>query len=157
MFKKYAKNFLEKEVTPFMEEDVQETQDDRFSSPKKESALNSMEDPDTVIGEKVSIKGELAFDTLLRIDGNFEGQLLSKGKLIIGPTGKVKSDLTLEEAFIAGKVEGDIHVEGRLVLRGRAEVYGNITAKTISVDEGVTIVGQVLVSPQIDADLPQGT
>ena len=150
MFKKYAKSFLEKEVTPFTEEETMEPQEDRFSLPKKEAALSSIEDPDTIISEKVTIKGELSFDNLLRIDGTFEGNLNSKGKLIIGPTGKVKSDLTLSEAFIAGKVEGNITVEGRLVLRGRAEVYGNITAKTISVDEGVTLVGQVLVSPQTD-------
>ncbi len=107
----------------------------------------SIEVPETILGEQVSVKGELQFDELLRIDGTFEGSLHSNGKLIIGPKGLVKADISLQEAYISGRVEGDITVSGRLILRGEAEIYGNITARFLSVDEGVTIVGQVNVSP----------
>jgi hypothetical protein len=34
--------------------------------------------PETVIGEYVVVKGELEFDRLLRIDGLFEGKLISE-------------------------------------------------------------------------------
>lgn len=34
--------------------------------------------PETTIGEYVTVKGELEFDRLLRIDGNFEGKLISE-------------------------------------------------------------------------------
>lgn len=100
---------------------------------------------ETVIGENVEIKGTLSFPGLLRIDGAFEGELLSTGKLIVGPTGSVKADIDLEEAFIAGKVIGNITVKTRLTLRGRAEVIGDINAPLISVDEGVSIMGKVEV------------
>jgi cytoskeletal protein CcmA (bactofilin family) len=99
------------------------------------------ETPETTIAEGVSIKGTLSFQRLVRIDGSFEGELLSSGKIIIGPTGSVKANITLEEAFISGKVTGDITVKTRLVLRGRAEVRGDITAPVLSVDEGVSIIG----------------
>ncbi|MBS0607586.1 MAG: hypothetical protein JSR57_11600, partial [Verrucomicrobia bacterium] len=33
------------------------------------------------------------------------------------------------------------------VLRGRAEVRGNVTAPLVSMDEGVSIIGQLNVSP----------
>jgi cytoskeletal protein CcmA (bactofilin family) len=102
--------------------------------------------PETVIGENVEIKGSLSFPGLLRIDGAFEGELLSnQGKLIVGPTGSVKADIDLEEAFIAGKVIGNITVKTRLTLRGRAEITGDINAPLISVDEGVSIMGKVEV------------
>ncbi len=97
--------------------------------------------PETCIADGVEIKGSLRFQKLLRIDGMFEGELYSQGKLIVGPTGSVKADLNLEEAFISGKVVGNIVVKKRLVLRGRAEIQGDITAPLISVDEGVSIVG----------------
>ncbi len=100
---------------------------------------------ETVIGQNVEIKGTLSFPGLLRIDGAFEGELLSTGKLIVGPTGSVKADIDLEEAFIAGKVIGNITVKTRLILRGRAEVIGDINAPLISVDEGVSIMGKVEV------------
>jgi Polymer-forming cytoskeletal len=43
--------------------------------------------PETTIGHQVSMTGELVFDKLLRIDGKFNGKLISKGDLIVGPTG----------------------------------------------------------------------
>lgn len=106
------------------------------------------EEPETVIASNVEIKGSLRFQKLLRIDGIFEGELQSAGKLIIGPTGSVKANIDLEEAFISGKVIGNITVKKRLVLRGKAEITGDITAPMISVDEGVSIIGILNVVTQ---------
>lgn len=142
MFKKYTKTLLDQELLP------SEEMPHRLATPftPREEAVDE-DEPETTLGEKVAVKGYLAFERLLRIDGKFEGELVSNGKLVIGPTGTVKANLNnLEEAYIAGKVEGDIHVKQRLVLRGRAEVRGNITAPSISVDEGVTIIGQLTIS-----------
>ncbi len=136
MFKKYAKNFLEKEVSlPHSNATLPDS-----------SFFETQEEVTTLIAEEVSIKGELSFTSSLRIDGTFEGELISEGTLIIGPTGVVKANISLQEAFISGTVEGDITVTERLVLRGRATVTGNITAPLISVDEGVSIIGQMRIS-----------
>ena len=105
----------------------------------------SLEEPETTIGENVSINGQLKFESMLRIDGSFEGELLSEGKLIVGPKGHVKAEINLKEAYISGKVEGNITVSGRLVLRGHAEIIGNITAQSLSVDEGVSINGHLSI------------
>lgn len=160
MFKKYAKNFLEREVSPKrmasseQDFDPQESYGNPFQSTfALGQEQDEMEEPETVIGENVSLKGEISFEKLLRIDGHFEGQLLSQGKLIVGPTGCVKCDINLEEAYISGKVEGNINVKNRLVLRGRAEVRGDITASTISVDEGVSLIGHIHIKGTVDQSL----
>jgi cytoskeletal protein CcmA (bactofilin family) len=150
MFKKYTKGFLEKEVNAFSRDPNDDNTplfSEKYLPEVNIEETSSEHDPETVIGEQVTIKGELCFTTLLRIDGNFEGTLVSQGKLIVGPNGSVKANIDLEEAYISGKVEGDITVKERLHLRGRAEVHGNITAKLLSVDEGVSIYGQVNVAP----------
>lgn len=108
------------------------------------------EGSETLIAEHVQIKGSLRFKDALRIDGSFEGELEASGKLIIGPTGSVKANIDLEEAFISGKVVGNITVKKRLVLRGKAEITGDITAPLVSVDEGVSIVGILNVVSSID-------
>lgn len=136
---KFAKGFLEKGITEETPSVLEETYE--VAPPPLE-----IEEPETIIGENVSLKGTLSFQKMIQIDGTFEGEIESKGKIIIGPRGYVKAHLNLEEAFIAGKVEGDITVKERLVLRGRAEVRGNITAPLLSVDEGVSIIGQVYVT-----------
>ncbi len=108
------------------------------------------EEPETTLGEGVTFRGELRFERLLRIDGFFEGELLSKGKVIVGPKGSVKANLNLREAIIEGKVVGNITVEGRLELRQGASVEGDIKAASLSVDDGVRIIGLVEVDPPSD-------
>lgn len=103
------------------------------------------ESPETTLGEGVTFRGELSFERLLRIDGTFEGELLSEGKVIVGPKGRVKANLKLREAIVEGVVEGNITVEEKLELRSSARVYGDITAKILCVDEGVCIHGIVSV------------
>ena len=74
------------------------------------------------------MKGELTFDRLLRIDGRFEGTLVSDGSLIIGPAGTLVGDVNgMKELICEGKVLGNINVE-RCVLRGAAVVVGSVTA-----------------------------
>jgi cytoskeletal protein CcmA (bactofilin family) len=150
IFKKYGKSLLDAQVSleppksdsrPFEAQEIEE--DFRVS----EDPQPPMEDePDLFIAEGVTVKGELSFVNLLRLDGSFEGTIASGKKIIVGPKGHLKANLQLEEAYIAGKLEGDVCVQERLILRSRAEIYGNITAPRLSVDEGVTIVGQLLVS-----------
>jgi cytoskeletal protein CcmA (bactofilin family) len=127
--------------------------DERKKSDEKSAPLlphpfqpSMKEEPETTLGEGVVFRGELSFERLLRIDGIFEGELISKGKVIVGPTGRVKANLNLREAIIEGRVEGNISVEEKLELRGEAVVIGNIEAKLFSSDFGVTIKGHVQVT-----------
>ncbi len=127
-------------TTPMMEEKTATLPQHHF-----EGMLHE-EDPETTLGEGVSFRGELSFERLLRIDGTFEGELLSQGKVIVGPKGVVKANLNLREAIIEGTVEGNITVQEKLELRGDASIKGDIKAKCLSVDDGVEIVGVVQVT-----------
>lgn len=109
-------------------------------------------EPETTIGEGVVFKGQLHFDHLLRIDGHFEGELVSKGKLVVGPKGVVKSNLKLREAVIEGEVEGDIVADERVELSSDAKVKGNIETKFLTVDEGARLFGQVHVIAESRSD-----
>lgn len=109
--------------------------------------LIAEETPETTLGAGVTFRGQLSFERFLRIDGAFEGDLLSHGKVVVGPSGSVKADLNLREAIIEGTVEGNITVQEKLELRGNAIIKGDIRAKSLCVDEGVTISGIVMVSP----------
>ncbi|MBS3903796.1 MAG: polymer-forming cytoskeletal protein [Simkania sp.] len=157
LFKKHAKSFLDQDITREDRGSVSSMISPSssiatpylspVSEPPQNEELEEIDDtPDVIIGEGVSFKGNLYFDRLLQLDGTFEGTLEHGKKIIVGPKGCLKAHAHLDEAFIAGKIEGDLCIKERLVLRGRAEVYGNITAPRLSVDEGVTIVGQLLIS-----------
>lgn len=103
--------------------------------------------PETTIGENVIVRGELEFDRLLRIDGNFAGQLISKGDLIIGPTGVLMGDVrNMGSVLVDGKVVGNIAVDF-VTLRANAHIHGDITCKALTVDPTVIIVGKLNINP----------
>lgn len=167
MFRRFGKNSLEKELSSPLYSEEQpvaayrpqgakdfsipnapqrlfETPPPKIFEEKKEERP-SKEEIETTLGEGVTFRGELTFERLLRIDGTFEGELISQGKIIVGPKGRVKANISLREAIIEGRVEGNITVEERLELRAEAIVMGNVRAKILTVDEGVTLVGHVEV------------
>jgi hypothetical protein len=51
----------------------------------EESYMNEI--PESVIGIGVDIKGSMQFQRLLRVNGKFEGKLVSTGNIIVGNTG----------------------------------------------------------------------
>lgn len=142
---KFARQLLNK--TP-VHDPIQEPVDDS-SIYEPEVAMV----PDFVLGEQTSVMGKIAFQGMAVIHGLFEGEFEGGRSLMVGPQGFVKADISVDEAEISGKVEGNITVKTRLVLRGAAEVRGNITAPKISVDEGVSIMGQVHVTSSGSPDL----
>ncbi|KAF0700950.1 Aste57867_8520 [Aphanomyces stellatus] len=105
-------------------------------------------EPETTIGAAVKLTGDLSFERLLRIDGQFEGKLLSKGSLVIGPKAQVTSHIEgMKEVLIAGgRVFGNVTVE-RLVLRDKGQIFGNVTAKSVRIDPDCVVIGTLNVNP----------
>ncbi|KAF4317484.1 hypothetical protein BBO99_00007994 [Phytophthora kernoviae] len=106
-------------------------------------------EPETTIGAAVKMKGELSFERLLRIEGEFEGKLNSKGSLVIGTRGALIGNVdNMKEVYITGgRIVGNVNVE-KLVLRDKAQVFGNITAKTVKIEPDCIIIGKMNVNPQ---------
>lgn len=116
-------------------------------SARGELGVGEYDLPETTIGATVSMKGDISFNTLLRIDGSFEGKLTSTGNIIIGTTGVLVGNvLGMNEVVVQGRVVGDIQVES-LELKATAQIFGNITAKKLSMEGGATVVGQLNVNP----------
>ena len=108
----------------------------------------SHEIPEVTIGHDVDIKGDLEYNKLLRIDGRFHGQLLSKGHLIIGKTGIYIGDIkNLGIVVISGNVTGNIQAE-YVIVKNYAKIIGNITCKSFVLQgDDIRIKGLVNIHP----------
>ncbi len=94
------------------------------------------------------IKGTIKFDEAMRIDGNFEGELITdNGDLVVGKTGSVKANIRVRRAIIEGRVDGDIKASGKVELKQKAQLNGNLQAKELVVEEGVVFIGKCKVNP----------
>ena len=96
-----------------------------------------------------NIKGTIKFGQTMRIDGNFEGELITdNGELIVGKTGNVKANVKVRSAVIEGRVDGNIIASDKVELKQKSHIIGDLQTKTLVVEEGVVLVGKCNVNPE---------
>jgi cytoskeletal protein CcmA (bactofilin family) len=96
------------------------------------------------IGDVSNFKGEVQFKSMLRIDGNFSGQVSSPdGTLIVSDGAQVtQAVINVAVAKINGTVQGDIRASKELTLGRTAHVTGEISAPALIVEEGALFNGR---------------
>ncbi|MEZ4798662.1 MAG: polymer-forming cytoskeletal protein [Flavobacteriales bacterium] len=100
--------------------------------------------PDMAINrivEGTSIEGEIRCESNIRIDGAFVGNLTTKGRLVIGPNGRIEGTITCQHAEVEGIVKGKISVQQQLTLKASAKVEGDIFTDKLSIEPGATFTG----------------
>ncbi len=91
----------------------------------------------------VEIKGSIKFSQELLLEGRVEGDLISStSSLTIGENASVKGTVSTRSVTIFGSVEGDIEVQERCEVKATAKIFGNISARTFSIEEGAIFQGR---------------
>ena len=94
------------------------------------------------------IKGTIKFGGPMRVDGKVDGKIITdNGELVIGKTGTVNADINTKSAIVEGRVDGKITATDKVVLKQKAQLIGDLQAKTLVVEEGVVFVGRCNVKP----------
>src|SRR5262249_2913991 len=95
------------------------------------------------VGDVQKFTGEVTFRTSLRIDGNFSGQVNSEsGTLTVSDGAKLtEAVINVAVAKINGTVEGEVHAS-ELVLGRNAKVTGDLSARTLIIEEGALFNGR---------------
>lgn len=95
----------------------------------------------TVIGADMQIKGSIRGTGSIRIDGYVEGDIESKGEIVIGEKGRVTGSVHGATVSVAGNVEGDVVTTGHLHLLHKGSVIGNVSVGTIVIEQGGQLHG----------------
>lgn len=98
--------------------------------------------PNTTIGVGSSIRGTLMVSGTLRIDGEFEGDILNCDRLEVGEHGMMRADVEVKEALIRGRVLGNVRALGMLEMKNGARVEGDVAAISIVMEPGVYFSGR---------------
>lgn len=98
--------------------------------------------PNTIIGVSSSFRGTLMVTGTLRIDGEFEGDILNCERLEVGEHGSMRADVEVREAVVHGRVTGNIRALGTIDLKAGSRVTGDVSAMTVSMEPGVHFTGR---------------
>lgn len=98
------------------------------------------------VGQGTTLKGEMTFQAMLRVDGHLTGQIVSeKGTLIVGATGKVDANIAVASAVINGIVNGDIIATEKIELGRTAQIIGNIQSPRLVMEDGAILEGSCVM------------
>ena len=96
------------------------------------------------IGRSIRIRGEVSGDEDLLIQGHVDGTVnLKQHALTVGAEGEVKADVTARLITVEGRVEGDLTADDQLILRGSAQVDGDLTAPRVVLEDGARFRGGI--------------
>lgn len=79
-------------------------------------------------------KGELSSPGDIRIDGEFEGKIFSKGRVVVGEKAIVKGDIICVNVDFCGTMTGNFFVKETLTLKKGCQVDGDLNIKRLQVE-----------------------
>ena len=96
----------------------------------------------TIVGTGARLEGNVISAGNLRIDGQVKGQINADGDVVLSPQSQVEADIRSQNVSVAGRFKGNILVKGKAHLARGGRIDGNITSKTLVVEEGGIFHGQ---------------
>jgi cytoskeletal protein CcmA (bactofilin family) len=102
--------------------------------------------PSTVIATSAHVDGELKGSGDIRIEGNLTGRIDSTSSVLVAEAGHVKAEVKAETVIVAGRIEGNITAEQKIELTPTADMRGDLNAPRITISEGATFEGQVVMT-----------
>lgn len=100
-----------------------------------------------LIGQGTTIQGDIVCEGDIRIDGQVNGLVSTKAKIVVGPEGEITGDLVCQSADILGKVTGIIKVDDLLFLKGNAHIKGDIYTAHFEMEPTVKFNGRCYMEP----------
>ncbi len=92
------------------------------------------------------ITGDIKSTGDIRIDGSLTGNLNTKGKVVVGQTGKVNGEIECKNSEISGTVEGRVIVSQLLNLKASSKILGDIVTSKLSIEPGALFSGTCKMS-----------
>lgn len=107
----------------------------------KASEAGSAAHSRSIIGSDVSLIGNLSAAGDVLVDGELVGDV-NCASFALGPSGRIKGNVTAQRATLAGTVEGTV-VATELVIEKSARVLGDVAYESISVETGARVDGRL--------------
>lgn len=109
--------------------------------------MNPSGNSKNVLNSDVEIKGNLKFAGELTFEGKLDGEINTDGTLLLGDSAVVNGNINASSVVLRGKINGNVVAKDKIEIKAKTELFGDIKAAKLSVEEGVTFVGKTEVNP----------
>jgi len=120
-------------------------------NPSKSTSFNPLEI--NILNAGTKITGDLLSEGDLRVDGNLNGNMEVKAKLVLGTSAIVEGNIKAGNCDIAGVVKGNISVSELLTIKASAKISGDISCAKLIIEAGAEFNGRSTMSTGMAAGL----
>jgi len=96
-----------------------------------------------VVGRGISVQGTVQDAERLVVEGTVEASMIHATELAVSPGGVFKGEVEVEDAEVAGTIDGTLTVRGNLIVRSTGRVLGTARCRRLQVEDGGHITGRI--------------
>lgn len=114
----------------------------------------------TFLGRGVDFQGVIRFEGTVRVDGRLEGEIHTKGTLIVGEHAMIKGMVSAGVLICGGQINATVTATEKVQLLKSAVVVGDIRTPLLSMEEGahhhgLSDMGIKKSGEHVTQDMPQ--
>ena len=111
---------------------------------------NNEDEVKAFLGKGTEFDGKLMFDGSVRIDGDFKGEILGGGTLIVGESANIEANIVVDYLLVSGDVRGSIEIKERVEIFSTGRLLGNVKTSIFIIQEGAVFEGdcQMISEPE---------
>lgn len=99
----------------------------------------------TVIGEGVTLKGEMQGTGPILVLGRFEGDIAIDGTITVGEGGQVDANIIAAAIVIDGSVRGNLSADTRVEIGPTGSLTGSVKSGALSASTGAVVKSEIWV------------
>ncbi len=96
-----------------------------------------------VVGRGISLQGVVQDAERLVVEGTVEATMIHATELAISPGGMFRGEIEVEDAEVAGTIDGTLTARGNLIVRSTGRVLGTARCRRLQVEDGGQITGRI--------------
>ncbi|WP_419727745.1 bactofilin family protein [Lichenicola sp.] len=109
------------------------------SAPRKDAA----ERRTLVVGRGISVQGVVQDAERLVVEGTVEATMIHATELSVAPGGVFRGEIEVEDAELAGTVDGTLTARGNLTIRATGRLIGTAKCRRLQVEDGGQVTGRL--------------
>ena len=111
--------------------------------PPRAAGRDAAERRTLVVGRGISLQGTVQDAERLVVEGTVEATMIHASELAIAPGGVFKGEVEVDEAEIAGTIDGTLTARHSLQVRASGKVLGTARCRRLQVEDGGQITGRM--------------
>ena len=101
------------------------------------------EEDKTVVGESITIKGEISGDQDLVLYGRVEGDIALSRDILIKPPSQTNANVKARNVTVSGRLEGNVEADQKVELSAEGKMVGDIHSPRIVIVDGAYFKGTI--------------